>query len=153
MILKSQRRIASDLLKVGRNRILFDPNRLDEIKEAITKTDIRSLIKDKAIQSKPKTGVSRFRARKIIIQKRKGRKKGTGSRKGKRTARLSRKREWVNNVRTQRDLILQLKNKKSITPQTYRIMYRRIKGGFFRSRRHIRLYLTEGGFIKKNEKK
>ncbi|MBI2419008.1 MAG: hypothetical protein HYV28_14135, partial [Ignavibacteriales bacterium] len=47
--------------------------RLDEIKEAITKIDIRNLINQGIIKGKPYVGTSRFRARKRLIQKRKGR--------------------------------------------------------------------------------
>ena len=152
MILKSQKRIAAQLLKIGRSRIKFDESRLDEIKESITKTDLRSLIGDKAISAKPKIGNSRFRARKKLTQKRKGRRTNEGKRKGKRTARLPRKTEWINKIRTQRELLTKLKTSGKITPQSYRLLYRKAKGGFFRSRRHIQIYAIERGLIK-NEKK
>src|SRR4030042_241731 len=91
---------------------------------------------------------SRSRARKIAEQKRKGRRKGHGSRKGKSTARLPTKRTWINKVRLQRDLLLVLKEKKLITNKTYREMRRKVKGGFFRTRSHISLYLKEHNLIK-----
>ena len=153
MTLKSQKRIASQLLKVGVNRVWFDPERLIEIKEAITKADIRSLIKDLAIQIRPFTGNSRFRIRKILVQKRKGRKQGKGSRKGKRTSRLSSKQEWMNRLRAQRYLIKELKESDMINNNTYKDVYRKSKGGFFRSKRHIMLYLNENKLISKNGKK
>ncbi|MBI2110521.1 50S ribosomal protein L19e, partial [Candidatus Woesearchaeota archaeon] len=143
MILKSQRRIAAQLLKVGSNRIWFDSERLEEIKESITKADIRSLIQDGAIQKKPETGISRGRKRKRLLQKRKGRQQGSGSRKGKRTARLPRKRAWILKIRAQRKLLGRLRQKKVITPKTYSLLYRKAKGGFFRSTRHIHLYAQE----------
>ena len=43
-MLNVQKRLAAQILKCGRNRVRFDPDRLEDIKEAITKTDIRSLI-------------------------------------------------------------------------------------------------------------
>src|SRR3989344_8759784 len=111
MDLKNQKRLAARMLKVGTTRVWFDPSRLTEIKEAITGRDVSSLIKDKAIQSKPKRGVSRGRARKFHEQRKKGRRKGIGSRKGKATARLNPKREWMNNVRLQRKFLKDLKLK------------------------------------------
>lgn len=143
MNLSTQKRLASEVMKTGKNRVYFDPSRLDDIKEALTKDDIRKLVNDRVIQKKLKSGVSKSRFRKLLVQKRKGRKKGQGSRKGKSTARLSRKRNWINLVRSQRDLIRDLKDKKVINNKVYRGLYRKIKGGYFRSRRHIRLYLGE----------
>jgi len=152
MILKSQKRIAAQLMKTGKSRVKFDQERLDDIKESITKTDLRSLIRDKAIQAKPKKGVSRLRARKKIIQKRKGRRSNEGSRKGKRTVRLPRKKEWQNKIRLQRALLSKLKEEKKISTKDYRVLYRKAKGGFFRSKRHLHMYTIENNMIK-NEKK
>ena len=70
MQLKIQKKLAAQVLKASKNDIWLDPDRLDEIKESITKVDIKSLIKDKAIKSKKTRGISRYRARKRKIQKR-----------------------------------------------------------------------------------
>ena len=143
MTLKSQKRMASHLLKTGTTRVWFDPEKLVEIKEAITKVDIRSLINKGVIQKKPEKGISQGRAKKRRAQKRKGRRQGSGSRKGKRTARLPRKRSWITKIRVQRRLLRTLREKKIINPKVYNQIYRKAKGGFFRSARHIHLYLKE----------
>lgn len=148
MNLKNKRRIAASALKVGRNRVWFDESRLDEIKEVITKSNIRKLINDRTIQARPERSTSRFRIRKRIMQKRKGRRKGPGSRKGSRTARLPKKITWISNVRVQRDFLKMLKSKKMITQKNFWGVYKKIKGGFFRSRRHLKLYLNEHNLIK-----
>ncbi len=111
--------------------------------------DVRSLIKDGAIKALPVRGVSRFQARKIAIQKSKGRRKGHGSRKGKRTARLPKKLSWIRTIRPQRILLKNLRNKELISKSTYQKNYLRAKSGFFRSRRHIKLFLEEHNLIKK----
>ncbi len=149
MTLKVQKRIAGKLLKVGINRVWFDQNRLEEIKEAITRADITHLIRDKAIQAKPEKGISSFRNRKLIAQKRKGQRKGHGSRKGKPTSRLKSKTVWIRKIRSQRKFIKYLKDNKSINSTIYKKLYLMCKGGFFRSRRHIKLYLTERNLMKK----
>ena len=48
--LKNQRRMAASLLKCGEHRVWMDQDRLDEIAKAVTKDDIRVLIKGKAIK-------------------------------------------------------------------------------------------------------
>ncbi len=140
-------------MKVGLNRVWFDPNRLEEIKEAITKADIRSLVKDRAIQPRPYTGISKFRARKTRLQKRKGRRQGQGSRQGSRRARLPRKQEWMEKIRSQRRMLKQLRDQNLITKKTYGEVRRKSKGGYFRSRRHIQLYLEGAGLLQKKEEK
>ena len=143
MKLKNKKRIAAQLLKAGIKRVWFNPDKLSEIKDAITKEDIRNLIREGSIRVKQKRGISRFRVRKILVQKRKGRRQGPGTRKGKATARLSKKRDWMNRVRKQRELLSVLKNKKAVTPKEYSDLRLKTKGGFFRSKRHLKLYLEE----------
>ncbi len=154
MELKTQKRLAADLMKCSGKRIVFDNERLDEIKEAITKRDIHNLIRDKAISKKQSKGVSRARANKIKQQKSKGRMKGPGSRKGKHTARLPSKKNWINKVRLQREIIKELKDKKRITNEVHKMLYRKIGGGFFRSKNHIKIYIKENELLNiKNGKK
>ena len=143
MKLTSQRRIAAHVMKCGEGRIWFDQNRLDEIKQAITKADIHHLIHDHAIQKRPQVSISHGRFRKRLIQKRKGRQRGMGSRKGKKTARLNPKLEWAHRIRIQRAFLKMLRDKGIIIPATYHLLYKKAKGGFFRSKRHIKLYLEE----------
>jgi large subunit ribosomal protein L19e len=143
MKLKLQKKLAADVLKCSKNRIALDITRLDDIKEAITKADIRSLISEGAIKKKPTKSTSRVRARKIALQKRKGRRKGLGKRKGKKTARLSKKESWINRIRTQRQFLKELKDKDIISSAVYQQLYMKSKGGFFRSKRHIKLYIEE----------
>ncbi len=150
--LANKKRLAAQLLKVGENRVWLDRSRLDEIKEAITKVDVKGLIKDRAIQARPVSGQSGHRRRKKIVQKRKGRLRGPGSRKGKRTARLSKKEAWMIKIRKQRATLKDLKDKKLISTKDYRMAYKKAKGGFFRSKRHVLLFLEEQGLLKKNER-
>ncbi len=143
MRLKTQKRIAADVMKCSPKRVKFDGTKLKEIKEAITKADIRGMIIDKFIQKERKKGISKSRARLIREQKVKGRRKGHGSRKGKKTARTPKKTEWMNRVRLQRDVISELKQKGKIGNDVYWDLYRKIKGGFFRSKRHLQIFIIE----------
>jgi len=147
--MKLQKRLAAQVIGCSTKRIIFDENRLDDIKEAITKADIKNLISAGSIIAIQKKGISRGRANKRRLQKKKGRSKGYGSRKGKITARgESPKRLWINRVRLQRKFVALLRDKKYVDKPTYKDLYRKIKGGFFRSKGHISVYLEEKGILK-----
>ena len=47
-----QKRLAAQVLKVGQSKVWLDPEHLKEIKEAITKADIRKLIMKGWIKAK-----------------------------------------------------------------------------------------------------
>jgi|TARA_Y100000310_G_scaffold44812_1_gene41815 large subunit ribosomal protein L19e len=148
MQLEIQKRLAAQILKSSKNDIWLDSNRLDEIKEAITKADIKSLIKDKAIKCKKIVGISRYRIRKRKEQKSKGRRSGAGSIKGSKHARLSKKKAWINRIRIQREFLQNLRDKGVIDKSSYRPLYMKSKGGFFRSKRHIKIFMGEHGIGK-----
>jgi len=135
-------------MKCGEHRIKFDPAKLDEIKEAITKSDIRSLINQGAITRRRVLNTSRFWVRKTKKQKISSKRKGHGSRKGKKTARLPPKRVWMNKIRLQRNFIKSLRDNKTISTTDYHELYMKSKGGFFRSIRHLKLYTQEKGLVK-----
>ena len=148
MELKIQKRLAAQVLKCSPKRIRLDVERLEEIKEAITKADIRSLINNKAIMRVQKKGISRFKAKIRHLKKKKGRYKGFGSRKGRNTARSPPKRRWMNAVRLQRSVLKMLKAKKTIDNKVFYELYAKVKGGFFRSKRHLELYIQEHKLVK-----
>ena len=64
MNLRKKKILAAKTLGVGKNRILFMHNALNEIKEAITKQDIKSLHGEGAIQIRPIHGRKRIEQRK-----------------------------------------------------------------------------------------
>ncbi|MFW5746561.1 MAG: 50S ribosomal protein L19e [Nanoarchaeota archaeon] len=151
MQLTVQRRLASEILKCSPKRVQFDEAQLEIIKESITKADVRALIDSGAIVEKPVKGVSRGRARKSQSQRAKGRQRGQGTRKGTANARESQKDKWLRRVRLQRAFIKELREKELISVQTYRSLYQKVKGGFFRNKRHIKLYLGERKLIQGKE--
>ena len=150
--MKIQKRLAGQLLNASPKRIKFDNERLADINEAITKTDVRKLIDEKAIRKVQVKGVSRGRARKTQTQKSKGKRKGKGSRAGKSTARLPGKESWMNKIRSQRQLLKTLRESELISQKSFRDLYRKAKGGFFRSQRHIKLFIDDQDLIIKKEK-
>ncbi|MBN1646360.1 50S ribosomal protein L19e [Candidatus Woesearchaeota archaeon] len=152
MNLKHQKKLAGGILKVSKKKVALDPSRLEDIKEAITKTDVRSLVREGVIQVEVPSRNSRHRARKRQVQKNKGLRKGTGRRKGSYNARADSKETWMNRIRLQRDFIASLKENGSIDNTAYKDLYSKVKGGFFRSKRHIKLYVTDKGYFKESQK-
>lgn len=141
--MKLQKRLAASVLKCSPHRIRFDTSLLTEIKEAITKADIRQLIKKDTIKALPARSTSRARARKIEAQKRKGRRRGVGGRKGASGARTPKKQAWMTTARKQRTLLKTLREKDLISAKNYQSLRLKIRGGFFRSVRHLKLYVNE----------
>ncbi len=148
MDLRLQRRLAAEILDCGINRVWLDPTALDKISEAATKDDVRKLIEEGVIKRKPVKGVCRVRINWKKRQKRKGRRRGHGSRKGKKGARANRKRMWINRIRALRRRLRYLRDKGIIDRRTYRILYRKAKGGEFKSVSHLNSYLISQGLIK-----
>ncbi|EHK02106.1 50S ribosomal protein L19e, partial [Candidatus Haloredivivus sp. G17] len=73
--LKSQKRMAAEIMDVGKNRVRIDPEMQDKVSEAITRQDIRNLIEGGAISKKDEKGTSKARAKHNKKQKAKGLKK------------------------------------------------------------------------------
>ncbi len=143
MNLRNQKRLASELLKCGADRVWFDPEHLEEIARAITREDIRRLIKKGLIRKKQVKGVSRARARVLAEKKKKGRRIGQGSRKGKSTARMPRKKAWMIKIRALRKLLRELRAKGEVPGKLYRRFYLLAKGGALRSKAHLLTVLKQ----------
>jgi large subunit ribosomal protein L19e len=135
--LKSQRRMASDIMDVGEDRVWIDPEQQEKIEEAITRQDIRNLIESGAIDKRKEKGTSKARAKQIKKQKQKGRRKGQGSRKGKKSARKSDKQKWMEGIRAIRKRLREMRDEEEITGDQYRKLYDMAKGGFFRDVKHL----------------
>ena len=135
--LRAKKELAARTLGVGVGRIRFDPNYLDDIADAITREDIRSLMTARTILIKKKEGTSRGRFR-IKHEKSKKRGRGKGSMEGKMTARTGKKEAWVRKVRTLRKHLKIMRDREEISKDKFKLLYRRIKGGQVRSVAHLR---------------
>jgi large subunit ribosomal protein L19e len=148
MDLKNLRRMAAMLLKCGENRVWIDPNRMEDAGDAITRSDVRTLIASGAVGAKQKTGVSRGRTNYKKAQKAKGRRRGHGSRRGKKGARTPTKKAWMQTIRPIRKKLKELRDTKKIDAATYRKYYLQAKGGVFKSRPHLVSHLKAVGILK-----
>lgn len=138
-----QKRLAAKILKCGLDKVWIDPND-EKVRKAITRSDIRRFIKEGSIK--------KIKVKKIKVKKKK-KKQRAGSRKGKFTARTGKKTAWLKIVRPQRRLLKKLKDENKIDIKYYRKVYLLIKGGKFRTKKHMLSYLKENNIMIKGEKK
>lgn len=143
MTVKLVKRLAANILKIGKSRIWIDPEQIDRVAEAVTRKDVEGLISEGIVREKAKKGVSRSRARLLKLKRKKGLRKGSGSRKGSRKG--IKNREYVLKVRAMRRFLRMLRNRKIISIKDYRVLYRMVKGGFFKSKSQIKTYIEDKG--------
>jgi large subunit ribosomal protein L19e len=148
MNLRNQRRMAAEILKCGANRVWINPNDLESLEDAITRSDIRIAIHNGTIKKLPIKGQSRGRTRHRLAQRAKGRRRGPGSRKGATNARDPRKTRWIRRIRTLRASLAELRAAGKIDTRTYRKYYRQAKGGMFKGRVHMEQHLRAAGMLK-----
>ncbi|MFH1623290.1 MAG: 50S ribosomal protein L19e [Candidatus Aenigmatarchaeota archaeon] len=142
-----QKKLAADVLKVGQSKVWISPDKENQkdLQAAITRADIRRAIKK---------GLIKARLGKIPMPARAGRskrRKKAGSRKGSKYARLPKKKRWIATVRPLRKMLKEIKLAGEVDNATYRKLYMLIKGGQFRSRSHMRIYMEQHGMLKKKQ--
>lgn len=143
------RRLAADILKCGESRVWFDPatDASKRIFDALTRDDVRALVKEGLIKAHPVHGVSHYIARQRAIGRRAGRRRGHGSRKGSAKARRPPKAMWMAKVRSQRLILSGLMASQGIRPEAVRKVYSMIKGNAFRSKAALHIYLKENNLL------
>lgn len=129
MNLRKKKILASRVLNAGIDRIRFNEERLGEIKEAITKQDIRDLFQSGAISIKEIKGRRK-------IEKRK--KRGLG--KIKKKVKM-RKRDYVKIARKLRKYIYELRKQNKLNDKKYLETRNMIKNRVFKSKAGLQEYL------------
>jgi large subunit ribosomal protein L19e len=140
--LKTKRHLVSRILGVGVDRVKFDPENLDDVADAITRDNIRSLITANVIEIRPVKGTSKGRA---YFKKLQRGKRGTkqGSKKGKKGARVGKKQVYVNKIRAMRHQLGVSKARKEITNDVYWNLYKQVSGNQVRNLAHLRSLIAE----------
>lgn len=123
------------VLGVGEDKVIFDEEYSDLIQDAITRSTIRGLIGFGAISVAPEKGVSRGRFRERSDKLKRGR--GAGSTEGTSRARNPRKEIWMTKVRALRWRLKVAKDRKQISDESYKALYKQVKGGQVRGVKHL----------------
>tara|TARA_Y100000310_G_C20690057_1_gene821655 strand:+ start:3247 stop:3690 length:444 start_codon:yes stop_codon:yes gene_type:complete len=127
MNLLKKKELAARTLKVGKARIVFNKERLDEIKEAITKQDIKDLHKDKVILVNE------------IVGKKKKAKRKTRRRKGSIKIKVNnRKGEYMIITRKLRAYLKELRVKGRIDSEEFWGLRKEIRARKFKSKAQMR---------------
>ena len=141
--LKAQKRLAADVLGVGRNRVRFDPDAQGEIADAITRDDVRELVEEGVIEAESTEGNSRGSARERNEKRSYGHRTGHGSRKGGAGAREDESDEWRSRIRAQRAKLRELRDADEINRSQYRELYDMASGGEFDSVGDVERYIDD----------
>lgn len=135
--IRKKRELVARILGVGVNRVRFEPDKLEDVADSITRDNIKALVKSGAIWTVRPKGTSRGRAEeKRSVWKVHG--KGPGSKKGRKTARVGKKEVYVERVRSMRYHLKVMKERKDITNDVYWQLYKKVNGGQIRSLAHLR---------------
>ena len=149
--LKAKKQLVARMYKVGVNRVHFDSDHLDDIADAITRDNIRSLFTANTIRIEPIKGASRGRAKIKKIQKKKRGVK-QGSKKGRKGARVGKKEVYVTKVRSLRYRLKIAKDRKEITNTEFWAIYKKIGGNTVRNIAHLRTLIDEKTAKRKAQK-
>ncbi|HKL23864.1 MAG TPA: 50S ribosomal protein L19e [Candidatus Nanoarchaeia archaeon] len=129
MNFKRKKELAAKTFNVGKDRIILVKERKDDLKEAISREDMRQLKNDGAIKIKEKKGRTKVR---------KGKRRTTGNvRKKVKT----RKRDYVLLTRKLRKYIKELEKHGKITKQEKKELRKKIRDKDFKSQAQLKEYI------------
>lgn len=131
MKLENKKSLVARTLGIGKNKIIFNNLRLDEIKEAITKQDIRDLYANGAIAIREIVG------RRKVVRRRLRRKAGSIKKPA-----IDSKREYMTITRKLRKYVAGLLSRKQLSKENYYMLRKEIKARAFRTQGQLKERLT-----------
>jgi large subunit ribosomal protein L19e len=127
MKLDTKKQLAAQTLGVGKDKVIFNTQRLADIAEALTKQDIRDLVAQGAILVRAKGG------RKTIRSEKKRRRPGSVRKKVKNS-----KQSYMIITRKLRSFIKQLQAQERITHEQYLFFRKEIRAHRYKSKSHFK---------------
>jgi large subunit ribosomal protein L19e len=127
MKLDKKKSFAARVLGVGKGRIVFNRNRLEEIKEAMTRQDIKDLFAEGAIM------VKGIRGRKAIVKRTTRRRAGS-----RRQPVPNKKRRYIIITRKLRAYISELRKGEKLSEEQFQKIRKEIKASSFRDKAHLK---------------
>ncbi len=131
MKLDKKKMLAARVLGVGKGRVIFNKERLDEIKEAITKQDIRDLFDAGAISVAQIIG-------KRKVERRKTRRRMGSIRKKVKSGKFI----YMQRTRKLRSYITELKKHGEITSEQYTALRKQIRASIYRNKAHMKEHIA-----------
>jgi large subunit ribosomal protein L19e len=132
MKLENKKALISRTLGIGKNKIVFNRERLQEIKEVMTKQDVKDLLQSGAIILKDNCG------RKKVVKRLTRRRQGSIRQKA-----VDKKRVYISLTRKLRAYLLQLKKSKKITSEDFINYRKKVRAREFRSLSHMKERILE----------
>lgn len=130
MNLSKKRMLAAKVLNVGKNKIIFSPEAVPDIKIAIKRSDIKQLYEQGLIRIKPSKGKRKIKKNKTKLGKGKIRKKIN-----------KRKQRYVKLTRKLRAYLKELRLKNIVNKDQYWEFRKKIKSKFFKSKANFKEFL------------
>lgn len=150
MSIKLTKRIASELLNRGESAVRIKNDAIQEAKKAITREDVRALIKNGSIYSvRSKHNISAY-SKVLGLKRSKGRRRGHGRRKG--TANARGPVEYKKRIRGQRRVLHALKMEKLIDNEKFKKYYALVKGGTFMNKATLINHIKNDGVAISDDK-
>ncbi len=149
MSIKLTKRVAADLMKRGKNAVRIKEDSLEDATKAITREDVRDLIKKNAVYAKPKKKVLSLHGKLLKEKRKKGRARGPGRKRGTTKARTG--DLYMKKIRAQRRIIKQLKEDKVIDNLTFKKFYALVKGGTFANKSSLLNHIKTHGIMLNDE--
>jgi large subunit ribosomal protein L19e len=127
MKLEHKKSFAAAVLGVGRGRIIFNNTRLSEIKEAMTRQDIKDLFASGAI------ALREIRGRRLIVKRKTRRRVGS-----RRQPVYNRKRKYIIITRKLRAYIQELRKAEKLTQEQFLKLRQEIRASNFKDKAHFK---------------
>lgn len=150
MSIKLAKRAAASIMDRGVSSIRIANGSLEEAAKAITKEDVRALIKSGKIYAVKKRENLSLHGKALKEKRRKGRSRGPGRRKG--TTRARRGILYQKKVRAQRRLIKDMKEKKELSNEQFKRYYALVKGGTFPTKLSLINHIRSSGISMTDER-
>ncbi|MCL5117491.1 MAG: 50S ribosomal protein L19e [Candidatus Marsarchaeota archaeon] len=147
---KLVRRIAAQVSNKGLNKIVLKPTSMESINNALTRDDVKKLIKDGNIIIKKDLHNISFHSKVLKKKRQEGRSRGPGKKKGTKKARGF--VDYKKRIRGQRLILHELKQSSIIDNNMFKAFNRLVKGNVFQTKTSLLNHIKSKGVPISEEK-
>ncbi|MCL4380886.1 MAG: 50S ribosomal protein L19e [Candidatus Marsarchaeota archaeon] len=147
---KLVRRIAAQVSNKGLNKIALKPTSMENIKNALTRDDVKKLIKDGDVIVKKDLRNISFHSKVLKRKRQEGRARGPGKKKGTKKARGF--VDYKKRIRGQRLILHELKQSSIIDNDLFKAFNKLVKGNVFQTKASLLNHIKSKGVPISEEK-